>query len=140
MKRQFRGQRGLTLIELLVVLLILGMIAGLMGPRIMKYQGSSKIQTAKIQLELFANSLDTYKLEIGRYPNTQEGLQALVKAPAGVSNWNGPYLKGNEVPKDPWGNEYQYLAPGKKGPYDVVSLGADGKEGGEGEDADLRNN
>lgn len=132
-------QRGFTLIELLVVLVILGLLASLAGPKIMGYLGGAKSDSAKLQVEQFGASLDLFKLETGRYPTTQEGLQALVQAPSGVTGWNGPYLKKNVVPKDPWGNEYHYVSPGQHGPYDLSSLGADNKEGGEGENKDLTN-
>lgn len=130
---------GFTLIELLVVLLILGMIAGLAGPQVMKYLGESKTKTAKLQIEELSNSLDLFKLDAGRYPDAQEGLQALVQAPTslGADRWRGPYLKKKAVPKDPWGNEYRYVAPGKHGAFDIISLGSDGKEGGEEEAKDV---
>lgn len=130
--------RGFTLIELLVVLLILGMIAGLAGPQIMNYLSDSKTKAAKLQIGEFEGTLDLYKLDVGRYPSTQEGLAALVQAPAGGSDrWRGPYLKKKAIPKDPWGYDYQYMAPGKHGQFDIVSLGSDGKEGGEGEGKDV---
>lgn len=131
--------RGFTLIELLVVLFILGLLAGLAGPQVMNYLGESKTKTAKLQIEEFGSSLDLYKLDVGRYPSAEDGLQALVQAPsgAGADRWRGPYLKKKALPKDPWGNEYRYSAPGSHGPYDIVSLGADGREGGEGEDKDV---
>jgi general secretion pathway protein G len=130
--------RGFTLIELLVVLLILGMLAGLAGPSVMKHIGGSKVKTAKAQVELFGTALDTYKMDNGKYPTTQEGLQVLIQKPAsGGADWQ-PYLKKNVIPKDPWNNEYQYSSPGKDNrPYDIVSFGADGKEGGEGDDQDI---
>ena len=132
-----RAQRGFTLLELLVVLVILGMLAALAGPRVMKYVSSAKSDTAQLQVEEFGAALDMYKLETGRYPNTQEGLQALVEAPGGATNWNGPYLKKKTVPKDPWGADYIYASPGQHGAFDLSSLGADGREGGEGEDRDI---
>ena len=132
-----RAQRGFTLLELLVVLVILGMLAALAGPRVMKYISSAKSDTAKLQIEELGAALDMYKLEVGRHPNTQEGLQALVEAPGGAANWNGPYLKKNTVPKDPWGVDYHYAAPGQHGAFDLYTLGADGREGGEGEDRDV---
>jgi len=138
MDRRSSRTRGFTLIELLVVLLILGMIAGLAGPQIMNYLGDSKAKAAKLQIAEFENTLDIYKLDVGRYPDGQEGLQALVQAPASAGDrWRGPYLKKKIVPKDPWNNDYQYIFPGRHGSFDIVSLGADGREGGEGENKDV---
>ena len=131
------AQKGFTLLELLVVLVILGMLASLAGPRVMKYIGGAKSDTARLQIEEFGAALDLYKLETGRYPDTQEGLQALVQAPPSVSNWNGPYLKKNSIPKDPWGVEYHWVSPGEHGAFDIFSLGADNREGGDGEDKDI---
>ena len=129
--------RGFTLIELLVVLVILGLLAGLVGPQVMKYVGSSKTKTARLQIEDLAASLDLYRLEVGRYPSGDEGLDALVNKPSGAGNWNGPYLRKKVIPKDPWGFDYQYRTPGQHGPYDLFSLGADNAEGGDGEDTDV---
>jgi general secretion pathway protein G len=140
MRHRNRPARGFTLIELLVVLLILGMIAGIAGPQIMNYLGDSKAKAAKLQISEFEGTLDLYKLDVGRYPDGQEGLQALVQASSTAGDrWRGPYLKKKALPKDPWGNDYLYTAPGKHGPFDIVSLGADGKEGGEGENKDVAN-
>lgn len=129
--------KGFTLIELLVVLMILGLMAGILGPRVVGYLGGAKSDTAKLQIEETSASLDLYKLDVGRYPSTEEGLQALVEAPGGAVNWRGPYLKKKLVPKDPWGNPYHYVSPGKHGPYDLFSLGADNREGGEDENKDV---
>ena len=129
--------RGFTLIELLVVLMILGLLAGLVGPRIMKYLGGAKTDTAQLQIEEFGAGLDLYHLEVGRYPSTEEGLLALAQEPAGVSNWHGPYLRKKDIPSDPWGNNYQYRSPGENGDYDLYSLGRDNADGGGGEDRDL---
>lgn len=129
--------KGFTLIELLVVLVILGLLAGLIGPQVMKYVGSSKRKTAHLQIEDLSVALDLYRLELGRYPNTDEGLSALVSAPPGSEYWNGPYLRESSVPLDPWGNPYHYRFPGRNGRYELISLGADNAEGGDGENADI---
>ena len=136
---QRRTQRGFTLLELLVVLVILGLLAAVAGPQVMKHVGGAKSSTAKLQIDEFGATLDMYKLEVGRYPNSQEGLQALSEAPAGANNWNGPYLKKKTVPKDPWGNDYHFVSPGQHGAFDIYSYGADNREGGEGEDKDAVN-
>jgi general secretion pathway protein G len=132
-------ENGFTLVELLVVLAILGLLVALAAPRVMKYLGSAKSDTARIQIEKLSGILDLYRLEIGRYPTEQEGLQALVEKPAESANWNGPYLKNRESLVDPWGAPYGYRSPGKHGEYDLYTLGADGKEGGEGADKDVTN-
>ncbi|ADE13629.1 general secretion pathway protein G [Nitrosococcus halophilus Nc 4] len=131
------GSFGFTLIELLVVLVILGLLAGLIGPQVMKYLGSAKTDSARLQIEDLAATLDLYRLEVGRYPSTEEGLQALVEAPPGANRWNGPYLKKSQVPADPWGYDYHYRSPGEHGAFDIYSLGADNAEGGEGENQDI---
>ena len=131
--------RGMTLIEILVVLVLIGIVMGIVGSNFIGRGEKAKADAAKIDIGQIAQSLDLYKLEVGRYPTTQEGLQALISAPAGTTNWNGPYWKKSSVPKDPWGNEYKYSAPGQAGPYDITSLGADGKEGGEGVNKDITN-
>jgi general secretion pathway protein G len=132
-------QRGMTLIEILVVLVLIGIVMGIVGSNFLGRGEKAKADAAKIEISQIAQSLDLFKLEVGRYPSTQEGLQALISAPAGTANWNGPYWKKSTVPKDPWGNEYKYAAPGQAAAYDVVSLGADGKEGGEGVNKDITN-
>ncbi len=138
MKRETRrAERGFTLIELLVVLVILGLLGSIVGPRVMKYLSGAKSDSARLQIQDFATTLDLYKLEIGRYPTTDEGLRALIEAPSNAEGWNGPYLKKKEVPKDPWGNEYAYRFPGQHGEFDVYSLGADHAEGGDGENKDV---
>ena len=129
--------RGFTLIELLVVLVILGLLAGLVGPRVLKYLGGAKTDTAALQIDELGAGLDLFHLEVGRYPTTDEGLVALSAEPTGVDNWNGPYLKKKDIPDDPWGNSYQYRAPGENGDYDLYSLGRDNADGGDGEDADV---
>jgi len=131
------GQLGFTLVEMLVVITIIGLIMGLIGPRVLNYLSESKVKAAKIQLQSFAGALDLFYLDAGRYPSTAEGLAALVKQTPGVAAWNGPYLKGGSVPTDPWNNPYVYRAPGEHGPYDILSYGSDGQEGGTGVAADL---
>ena len=126
------GERGFTLIEMLVVITIIGMIMGLIGPRVLNYMSESKVKTAKIQIQSFGNSLDLFYLDAGRYPSTSEGLAALVRPPSGVSGWGGPYLKGGNIPNDPWNTPYVYRSAGQNGPYDIISYGADGQEGGTG--------
>jgi general secretion pathway protein G len=130
-------QTGFTLLELLVVLGIIAMLAGLVGPQVMKHMGESKVKAAKVQLEDLAQTLDMYKLDVGSYPTSEQGLNALIESPDGAQRWNGPYLRKSKVPLDPWNQEYKYTSPGEHGKFDIVSLGADGKEGGEGEDKDL---
>ena len=132
-----RRNRGFTLVELLVVLVILGLLAGLVGPRVLTYLGGAKSDTAQLQIEEFGAGLDLYHLEVGRYPSSEEGLAALTTAPAGIDNWGGPYLKKKNIPTDPWGNVYHYRSPGENGDYDLYSLGRDDVDGGEGEDADI---
>jgi general secretion pathway protein G len=131
------GEQGFTLVEMLVVITIIGLIMGLIGPRVLNYLSESKVKTARIQLQSFASALDLFYLDAGRYPSTAEGLTALVRQTPGVAAWNGPYLKGGSVPTDPWNHPYVYRAPGEDGPYDIVSYGSDGQEGGSGVAADL---
>jgi general secretion pathway protein G len=135
--RAAANMRGMTLIEILVVLVLIGVVLGIVGGNFIGKGEKAKADAAKIEIGQIAQTLDLYKLEIGRYPTTQEGLQALISAPPGVTNWNGPYWKKSTVPKDPWGNEYKYASPAQTAPYEVISLGADGKEGGEGPNKDL---
>lgn len=118
---------GFTLVELLVVLVILGLVMGLVGPRVLGYLSSSRERTAHLQIESFASALDLFYLDYGRYPTNSEGLVALVKRPASGSHWAGPYLKQPNVPVDPWGNPYEYHVPGKDTPYSITSAGPDGK-------------
>jgi general secretion pathway protein G len=132
-----RAAGGFTLLELLVVIVIIGLLAAYVGPKYFAQLGKSEVTIAKAQIEAFEKSLDTFRLDVGRYPTTEEGLNALVAAPAATgAKWNGPYLKKG-VPPDPWGHPYQYKAPGSKSEFDIISLGRDGQPGGSGEDADI---
>ncbi len=141
-KRNFipgKNMAGFTLIELLVVLMILGLLAGLVGPRVLKQLGGAKSDTAQLQIAELSSGLDLFYLEVGRYPTTVEGLVALVREPAGAANWNGPYLRKNDIPGDPWGHVYHYRYPGENGDFDLYSLGRDNVDGGEDEDTDIVN-
>lgn len=128
-------KRGFTLVELLVVMVIIGLLAALVGPRLFPKLGKGKQAAAKAQIELLGQALDQFRLDVGRYPTTQEGLNALVTNP-GLERWDGPYLK-KDVPKDPWDRPYHYQSPGEHGEYDLFSYGRDGSPGGEGEDKDV---
>jgi general secretion pathway protein G len=128
---------GFTLLELLVVIVIIGLLAAYVGPKYFAQLGKSEVTVARAQIEAFEKSLDTFRLDVGRYPSTEEGLNALMTAPpAAAAKWNGPYLKKG-VPQDPWGHAYVYRAPGTKAEYEVISLGKDGQPGGEAENADI---
>jgi general secretion pathway protein G len=132
------GQRGFTLVELLVVMVVLGLLIGIVGPRAIGYLSGARSDTARLQMETFTAALDLYKLDMGRYPAADMGLEALVIAPAGAARWRGPYLNKPFLPLDPWDHPYVYQSPGPGDtPYRLLSYGADGKEGGEGEDADI---
>ena len=131
-----RKEHGFTLIELLIVMVILGLLAALVGPRMFGKVGKSKQKAAKVQISLFETSLDTYRLDTGKYPTSDYGLKALRVKPDDLEKWDGPYLP-KDVPADPWGNEYVYISPGEHGDFDIVSMGADGSPGGEGEDMDI---
>ena len=135
--RGARRIRGFTLVELLVVLAILALLAGIVGPKVLGQLGGAKSKTAAVQIADLEKTLELFKLDVGRYPTAEEGLDALVKKPANAAAWSGPYLKGG-VPLDPWSHPYVYK-PGPGGTVDIMSLGADGTAGGEGENADGRN-
>ena len=136
-RRQNNGEEGFTLVEMLVVITIIGLIMGLIGPRVLNYLNESKVKAARIQLQSFSSALDLFYLDAGRFPSTAEGLAALVQRTPGIAAWNGPYLKGGSLPKDPWSHPYVYRSPGERGPYDIVSYGSDGQEGGSGIAADI---
>lgn len=130
---------GFTLVELLVVLAILTLLVGLVGPRMLNQLGGAKSKTAGVQISDLEKSLELFKLSVGRFPTDEEGLEALVKKPASANGWDGPYLKGGAVPLDPWNNPYKYKRSPNGAEVEILSLGADGAPGGEGENADVRN-
>jgi general secretion pathway protein G len=134
-QKHFRNNRGFTLVELLIVMVIIGMLAALVFPRLIPKVGKGKQSAAKAQIELLGQALDQFRLDTGRYPNTSEGLTVLSANP-GIPNWDGPYLK-KAVPNDPWNRPYSYSSPGSHGDYDLLSYGADGAPGGEDENKDL---
>ena len=136
-KYHVRDNQGFTLIELMVVVVILGLLAALVAPRVMNKLGTAKTNAAYAQIQLFGTALDSFRLDMGRYPTPSEGLEALISSPSGVEYWNGPYLKKEEIPDDPWNNPYIYKSPGDHGDYDLYSYGKDGSEGGEGESRDI---
>jgi general secretion pathway protein G len=135
---RFDCLRGFTLLELLVVMAIIGLLAGYVGPKYFGQLGKAEVKAARAQIDALDKALDQYRLDVGRYPNTEQGLNALMVKPAAISKWAGPYLK-KEVPLDPWGKPYIYKSPGEHGEYDLSSLGRDGRPGGSGEDADITN-
>ena len=133
-----RSARGFTLLELLVVLVILGLLVGYVAPRFFGQVGKSEVKVATAQIRALEDALDQYRLDVGRYPTTEQGLAALKTQPTGEARWQGPYLK-KAVPNDPWGSPYQYRSPGEHGELDLYSLGKDGQPGGTGEAADIAN-
>lgn len=136
-RRRTRGQRGFTLVEMLVVITIIGLIMGLIGPRVLNYLTESKVKAAKIQIQSFASALDLFFLDVGRFPTSAEGLSALTRDPGGLRAWNGPYIKGSGIPNDAWGHPYIYRSPGERSSYDIISYGSDGQQGGGGTAADI---
>ncbi len=136
--RRRTAESGYTLVEILVVLVILGLLAALVAPNLIRTGDKGRIATTRAQISNLETALDSFRLDVGRYPNSQEGLQALQERPAGIDRWDGPYLKKG-VPPDAWGHPYVYKSPGERGPYEILSYGADGVAGGDQEKADITN-
>lgn len=136
LRRNRARERGFTLVELLVVMVILGLLASLVLPNFFGQAAKARVKTARIQMKTLETALDAYALDTGRYPSSQEGLAALLEQPSGMAMWDGPYLKG-KLPKDPWGNDYEYSGPDAGSSYEIVCLGADGRRGGDEDNADI---
>ena len=136
--KPFAHSRGFTLLELLVVMVIIGLLAGYVGPRLFSQIGKSEVKAARAQIVSLETALDQYRLDIGRYPSTEQGLAALMAKPANEARWAGPYLR-KKLPDDPWGKPYLYKQPGEHGEFDLFSYGKDGQPGGSGDDADVVN-
>ncbi len=135
--RELLKRDGFTLLELLIVMIIIGLLAALIGPKMIGRVGESRQTVAKQQIEGFSSAMEMYKLDTTKYPTQEQGLEALVTETQGIANWKGPYLKKKFIPKDPWGNNYVYTYPGEHGDYDIISYGADGNSGGDGESKDV---
>ena len=133
---QLANSEGFTLVELIVVVIIIGLLAGLVLPQFIRQEEKAKLKAARAQIELLGTALDTFRLDVGRYPSTEEGLQALRQKPVTADRWDGPYLK-KDIPLDPWAKPYKYTSPGEHGAYYIVSYGADGMQGGEGDNRDI---
>ena len=138
-RHKFHKESGVTLLELLVVLSIMAAITLVIGPRVLKYVGKAKTETASVQIENVAAALELYFLETGQYPNQSQGLKALIEQPSGVDGWDGPYLKKETGILDPWGQPFNYIYPGQHGEFDLFTLGSDNQSGGEGNARDVNN-
>ncbi len=136
MRNNKKKERGFTLIELLIVMVILGLLAAIVVPKYSNQAGKAKLKDAKVQISLLETAIEVYKLEVGKFPTQEQGLEALRVKPGGEKKWDGPYLK-KKVPLDPWGNPYIYKFPGDHEDYDIISYGADGNPGGEGKNVDV---
>jgi general secretion pathway protein G len=136
-QRPTQTSQGFTLIELLIVLVILSLLGGIVGPRVMKHLGKAKTDTARLQIDNLSAALDIYNLENGSYPSTEVGLDALIHAPSDAVSWNGPYLRKSNVPLDPWGSPFTYKFPGERGVFDIYTFGADKTAGGEKDNQDV---
>ncbi len=139
LRRRRASEHGFTLIELLVVLAIIGLLTGIIAPQVVGHLRRARVEAAHVQIENFTSALDLYFLDMGSYPSEEEGLKALIERPKGEPTWGGPYLRQTAQLEDPWGNPYVYRNPGEHGDYDLISLGADGKEGGVGQNQDIGN-
>jgi len=137
MRRQMRATAGLTLLELMVVLLILAMLTTIAAPRVTKYLARAKTQSARIQVDALSAAVDAFHLDVGRFPTQEEGLSALIEKPTDADGWDGPYLRKRQSLIDPWQHAYRYRRPGERSDYEVLSFGADDREGGEGDAADV---
>jgi len=137
--RSVRRSNGFTLLELLVVLVVMGLIAAIVTPQVMSMLSGAKSNSVALQVDTLSTALNYYQLDVGAYPTDEQGLAALLAAPKDVKNWRGPYVRKRQHLQDPWGRPFRYHTPGRQGPFDIYSLGADGKEGGEGDNADVGN-
>jgi len=137
-RRRRPGRAGFSLLEIMIVMSIIGLLIAMVGPSLIRQRGKAETRAAAIQIEELGKSLDLFRLDVGRYPTSQEGLAALLQKPSGVDRWDGPYLNKKAIPIDPWSRPYYYRAPGEGGrPYDLLSYGADGAPGGDGDNRDI---